>query len=69
MIRIPSFNIPFFFNYNIIHFMTLENIISSNNRSFNVKVDQSSLATVLLYLDIFTLFLFIINTFTGRRKI
>ena len=43
-----------------------ENIISSNNRTFNVKVDQSSLATVLLYLDIFTLFPFIINTFTGR---
>ena len=43
-----------------------ENMISSNNRTFNVKVDQSSLATVLLYLDIFTLFPFIINTFTGR---
>lgn len=43
-----------------------ENIISSNNRTFNVKVDQSSLATVLIYLDIFTIFPFIMNTFTGR---
>jgi len=43
-----------------------ENMISSNNRTFNVKVDQSSLAAVLLYLDIFTLFPFIINTFIGR---
>ena len=43
-----------------------ENIISSNNRTFNVKVDQSSLATILIYLDIFTIFPFIMNTFTGR---
>jgi len=43
-----------------------ENMISSNNRTFNVKVDHSSLAAVLLYLDIFTLFPFIINTFIGR---
>ena len=43
-----------------------ENIISSNNRTFNVKVDQPSLATILLYLDIFTIFPFIMNTFIGR---
>lgn len=43
-----------------------ENMISSNNRRFNVKLDQSSLAPVLLYLDVFTIFPFIINSFTGR---
>lgn len=43
-----------------------ESMITSNNRKFNIKTNQYFLAPNVLYLDIFNIFPWIINTFTGR---
>lgn len=43
-----------------------ESIITSNNRKFNIKTHEYFLAPIILYLDIFNVFPWIINIFTGR---
>jgi hypothetical protein len=43
-----------------------ESIVTSSNRKFNVKTNQYSTASVLLYLDLFNIFPWILYIFTGR---
>ena len=43
-----------------------ESMITSNNRKFNIKTNQYYLAPIVLYLDIFNIFPWIIDFFTGR---
>lgn len=43
-----------------------ENIITSSNRTFNLKVNEYYLGPILIYLDIFNIFPFIIKLFSGR---
>tara|TARA_B100000676_G_C17732031_1_gene656878 strand:- start:236 stop:448 length:213 start_codon:yes stop_codon:yes gene_type:complete len=43
-----------------------ESIVSSNSRKFNIKTTNFLSGSIVLYLDLFNIFPFIINLFTGR---
>lgn len=43
-----------------------ESIITSSNRKFTLKINEYDYGPIILYLDLFNIFPFIINLFTGR---